>query len=168
MAKGTVNKVVLIGRLGADPEVRSMPSGNAVANLRLATNDSYKDKQTGENVENTEWHRVVMFGKPAEIIGEYCKKGSQLYIEGRIRTNKWQDNQGQDRFTTEIVGKEFQFIGGGGENKSDDNSSSEMERLSQPQTKETNDYAKAKPVVSEAIKPNISQFDNNFDDEIPF
>ena len=93
MAKGTVNKVILLGRLGADPEVRYMPSGMSVANLRLATNDGYKDRQTGQFVENTEWHRVVIFGKQAETVAQYTQKGSLLYIEGRIRTNKWQDKK---------------------------------------------------------------------------
>ena len=88
MAKGTVNKVILLGRLGTDPEIRYMPSGSAVANLRVATNDGYKDRQTGEFQESTEWHRVVVFNKLAEIVSEYCKKGSQVYLEGRIRTNK--------------------------------------------------------------------------------
>ena len=169
MAKGTVNKVVLLGRLGADPEVRYMPSGNAVANLRLATNESYKDKQTGQAVDNTEWHRVVMFGKPAEVIAEYCKKGSQLYIEGRIRTNKWQDNQGQDRYTTEIVGKEFQFIGGGDKSDKPSNAggSSEMERLSQPAESNAHNKPKNEASGEQQIKPNLSQFDNEFD-ELPF
>ena len=112
MAKGTVNKVVLLGRLGADPEVRYMPSGMAVANLRLATNDGYKDKNSGEFVESTEWHRVVLFGRLAEIANEYLKKGSLAYVEGRIRTNKWQDQSGQDRYTVEVVANEMQLIGG--------------------------------------------------------
>ncbi len=114
MAKGTVNKVVLLGRLGADPEVRYMPSGMAVANLRLATNDGYKDKNSGEFVESTEWHRVVLFGRLAEIANEYLKKGSLAYVEGRIRTNKWQDQSGQDRYTVEVVANEMQLIGGSG------------------------------------------------------
>jgi single-strand DNA-binding protein len=111
MAKGTLNKVIIIGRLGADPEMRYMPSGGGVATLRMATNESYKDK-SGQLVEQTEWHRVIFFGKMAEIIGEYAKKGSLLYVEGRIRTQKWQDQSGQDRYTTEIVGNEMQFLGG--------------------------------------------------------
>jgi single-strand DNA-binding protein len=111
MAKGTLNKVILIGRLGADPEMRYMPSGGGIATLRIATNESYKDK-TGQLVEQTEWHRVIFFGKMAEVIGEYARKGSLLYVEGRIRTQKWQDQTGQDRYTTEIVGNEMQFLGG--------------------------------------------------------
>lgn len=113
MARG-VNKVILIGNLGADPEVRYMPSGGAVANLRLATTESWKDKQTGERQEQTEWHQVVFFGKLAEIAGEYLKKGSKLYVEGRLRTRKWQDKSGTDRYTTEIVGGDMQMLDGRG------------------------------------------------------
>lgn len=112
MSKGTLNKVILIGRVGADPEVRYMPNGNAVANVRLATNDGYKDKTTGQMQESTEWHRVVSFGKLAEIVGQYVQKGKLLYVEGRIRTNKWQDQAGQDRYTTEIIASDIQFLGG--------------------------------------------------------
>lgn len=112
MSRGTVNKVIILGRLGADPEVRYMANGNAVTNLRVATNDGYKDKQTGQFVESTEWHRVVLFNRTAENAGQYLKKGRLVYIEGRIRTNKWQDQAGQDRYTTEIVAVEVQFIGG--------------------------------------------------------
>mgnify|MGYP000184421204 CR=1 FL=1 len=115
MSKGTVNKVIVLGRLGADPEIRYMPSGSAIGNLRLATNDGYKDKQTGEFVESTEWHRVVVFGRLAEIAGEYLKKGRMVYVEGRLRTNKWTDQAGQERYTTEIVASEMQLIGGQGE-----------------------------------------------------
>ena len=118
MARG-VNKVILIGNLGADPEVRFMPSGGAVANLRIATSESWKDKQTGEQHERTEWHTVVLFNRLGEIAGEYLKKGSKVFIEGSLRTRKWQDKTGQDRYTTEIVGAEMQMLdskGGGGQN----------------------------------------------------
>jgi len=115
MARG-VNKVILVGNLGKDPEVRYMPNGNAVANITLATSESWKDKQTGEQQEKTEWHRVVMFRRLGEIAGEYLKKGSQVYIEGKLQTRKWQDNTGNDRYTTEIVADEMQMLGsrGGG------------------------------------------------------
>lgn len=118
MAKG-VNKVILIGNLGKDPEVRYMPSGGAVANVTLATSESWKDKQSGENQERTEWHNVVFFNRLAEIAGEYLKKGSKVYVEGSLRTRKWQDKNGQDRYTTEIVAGEMQMLdsrgaGGGG------------------------------------------------------
>ena len=102
MARG-VNKVILIGNLGADPETRYTPNGTAVSNLNLATDESYKDRQTGQLVPRTEWHRVVIFGKVAEVAGQYLRKGSKVYIEGRLQTRKWQDQSGQDKFTTEIV-----------------------------------------------------------------
>jgi single-strand DNA-binding protein len=113
MARG-VNKVILIGNLGKDPETRYMPSGSAVTNLTLATSESWKDKQTGENQERTEWHKVAMFGKLAEIAAEYLRKGSQVYIEGKLRTRKWQDKEGKDRWTTEIVADEMNMLGGKG------------------------------------------------------
>ena len=111
MARG-VNKVILIGNLGADPETRALPSGTTVANIRVATSESWKDKQTGDLKEQTEWHSVAMFGRLGEIAGEYLRKGSQVYIEGRLRTRKWQDKQGNDRYTTEIVASEMQMLGG--------------------------------------------------------
>ena len=113
MARG-VNKVILIGNLGADPETRAMPSGSTVANLRIATSESWRDKQTGEQQERTEWHRVALFGRLAEIASEYLRKGSQVYIEGSLRTRKWQDKQGNERHSTEIVGNELQMLGGRG------------------------------------------------------
>jgi single-strand DNA-binding protein len=113
MSRG-INKVILIGHLGADPETRAMPSGTTVANLRLATSENWKDKQSGEQQERTEWHNVAMFGRLAEIAGEYLRKGSQVYIEGRLRTRKWQDKSGADRYTTEIVANDMQMIGGRG------------------------------------------------------
>jgi len=113
MARG-INKVILIGNLGADPETRAMPSGTTVANLRVATSESWRDKQTGEQQERTEWHRVALFGRLAEIAGEYLRKGSQVYIEGSLRTRKWQDKQGNERYSTEIIGNELQMLGGRG------------------------------------------------------
>ena len=109
----SLNKVLLIGNLGADPEIRYMPSGDAIANLRIATTDTWKDKG-GDKQERTEWHRVALFGKLAEIAGEYLKKGSAVYIEGRIQTRKWQDKEGQERYTTEIVANEMKMLGGRG------------------------------------------------------
>jgi single-strand DNA-binding protein len=111
MARG-INKVILIGNLGADPETRAMPSGTTVANLRVATSESWRDKQTGEQQERTEWHRVALFGRLAEIAGEYLRKGSQVYIEGSLRTRKYQDKQGNERYSTEIIGNELQMLGG--------------------------------------------------------
>ncbi len=113
MARG-INKVILIGNLGADPETRAMPSGTTVANLRVATSESWRDKQTGEQQERTEWHRVALFGRLAEIAGEYLRKGSQVYIEGSLRTRKWQDKQGNERYSTEIIGSDLQMLGGRG------------------------------------------------------
>ncbi|WP_028216251.1 single-stranded DNA-binding protein [Paraburkholderia oxyphila] len=108
----SVNKVILVGNLGAEPEVRYLPSGDAVANIRLATTDRYKDKTSGEFKEMTEWHRVAFFGRLAEIVSEYLKKGSSVYIEGRIRTRKWQAQDGTDRYSTEIVAEQMQMLGG--------------------------------------------------------
>ncbi|XKH60342.1 single-stranded DNA-binding protein [Halomonas sediminis] len=114
MARG-INKVILIGNLGQDPEVRFTPSGTAVANLNLATTDTWMDKQSGQRQERTEWHRVVMFNKLAEIGQQYLKKGSKLYIEGRLQTRKWQDQNGQDRYSTEIVANDMQMLDGRGD-----------------------------------------------------
>ena len=113
MARG-INKVILIGNLGADPETRAMPSGMTVANLSVATSENWKDKQSGENKERTEWHKVALFGRLGEIAGEYLKKGSKVYIEGSLRTRKWQDKQGNDRYTTEIVANDMQMLDGRG------------------------------------------------------
>ena len=113
MARG-INKVILVGNLGADPETRYMPSGSAVTNLSVATSESWKDKQTGEQNERTEWHKVVMFDRLAEIAAEYLRKGSQVYIEGKLQTRKWQDRDGNDRWTTEVIADEMQMLGGRG------------------------------------------------------
>lgn len=144
MAKG-VNKVILIGNLGADPEVRYMPSGGAVTNLRLATSESWKDKQTNEMQERTEWHRVVLYSRLAEIAGEYLRKGSKVYVEGSIRTNKWQDQSGADRYTTEIIANQMQMLDsrGGSSMPMADDGASQMPA--------------SKPVAAEP-----------FDDDIPF
>lgn len=114
MARG-VNKVILVGNLGRDPEMKYTANGAAIANITVATSESWNDKQTGEKVEKTEWHRVVFFRRLAEIAGEYLRKGSQVYIEGKLQTRKWQDQSGQDRYTTEIVGEEMQMLGSRGD-----------------------------------------------------
>jgi single-strand DNA-binding protein len=155
MARG-INKVILVGNLGADPEVRYTASGAAVANLRLATSDQWKDKQTGEQQERTEWHRVVMFGRLGEIAGEYLRKGRQVYIEGSIRTNKWQDRDGNDRYTTEIVARDMQMLGGGG-GGSASFESSQAQPQSQPRQNQPSQSAGADTGPAE-----------DFDDEIPF
>ncbi|MEW7867524.1 single-stranded DNA-binding protein [Aeromonas diversa] len=116
MASRGINKVILIGHLGQDPEVRHMPSGGAVTNITLATSETWRDKQTGEQRERTEWHRVVFMGNLAEVVGEYLRKGSQVYVEGKLQTRKWQDQSGQDRYTTEVLVDSFtgvmQMLGG--------------------------------------------------------
>lgn len=114
MARG-INKVILVGNLGQDPETRYMPSGNAVTNISIATSESWKDKQTGEQQERTEWHRVAFFNRLAEIAGEYLKKGSKVYVEGSLRTRKWQGQDGQDRYTTEVIATEMQMLDSRGE-----------------------------------------------------
>jgi single-strand DNA-binding protein len=111
MARG-INKVILVGNLGNDPDIRYTAGGAAVANISLATTDSWKDKESGEQQDRTEWHRVVFFGRLAEIVGEYLKKGAQVYVEGRLQTRKWQDKSGNDRYSTEIVANEMQMLGG--------------------------------------------------------
>ncbi len=123
MARG-INKAIIVGNLGKDPETRYTPSGSAVTNITVATSESWKDKQTGEQQERTEWHRVVFFNRLAEVAGEYLRKGSQVYVEGKIQTRKWQDKDGNDRWTTEIVGNEMQMLGGRGENTGGSNRTS--------------------------------------------
>ena len=143
MARG-VNRVILVGNLGQDPEIRYMPNGNAVANISVATSETWKDKQTGESKDKTEWHRVVIFGRLAEIAGEYLKKGSQVYIEGQLQTRKWQDQSGIDHYTTEIVvniGGTMQMLGSR-ENSADDLGHSTQNTLSG----KTNQNAPAPPI----------------------
>lgn len=134
MANRGINKVILVGNLGQDPEVRYMQNGNVVANLSVATSESWKDKQTNETRDRTEWHRIVVFGKLAEIAGEYCKKGSQVYLEGQLQTRKWQDQSGQDRYTTEVVinpiGGTLHILGG----RDSDNTSQQQAQQHKPQT----------------------------------
>ena len=152
MARG-VNKVILVGNLGKDPEVRYMPSGGAVANVTLATSEQWKDKQSGEQKERTEWHTVVFYQRLAEIVGEYLKKGSQIYVEGSLRTRKWQDKNGQDRYTTEIIASEMQMLGGraGGGGGGGASYGGDDKR------------GAATPAGSDA-----GRFDEGFDDDIPF
>jgi len=149
MARG-VNKVILIGNLGQDPETRYMPNGKAVTNLRVATSESWKDKQTGEQREQTEWHSVVMYDRLAEIAAEYLRKGSQVYLEGKLRTRKWQDKEGRDRYTTEIQANEMQMLGarqgmGGGEPR-----------------------AESRPPPQSERAPAAPPPEGEFDDDIPF
>jgi|TARA_B100000959_G_C14805713_1_gene551611 single-strand DNA-binding protein len=120
----SVNKVILLGRVGADPEVKYMPSGNAVLNLSLATNRKFKNQESGNYEDKTEWHRVVFFNKPAETIGQYVKKGQQLYVEGRLQTRKWQDKDGVEKYSTDIISDNFTFIGSKSDSAGTDNQSS--------------------------------------------
>jgi single-strand DNA-binding protein len=154
----SVNKAILVGNLGKDPEVRYMPGGEAVANITLATTDSWKDK-SGTKQEKTEWHRVSFFGRQAEVVGEYLKKGSQVYIEGRIQTRKWQDKDGQDRYTTEIVADRMQMLGG----KSSGAGSFEVVEENQPAP-----VRSSAPSPSPAARPAAKSSFDNFDDDIPF
>ena len=153
MARG-VNKAIIVGNLGRDPEVRYTANGSAVANVTVATSESWKDKQSGERQERTEWHRVVFFGRLAEIAEEYLKKGSQVYIEGSIRTQKWQDKEsGQDRYTTEIVAREMQMLGSRG---GDSSGASD------------DDYSSATRSATASSGGGASGGDPDLDDDIPF
>jgi len=155
MASRGVNKVILVGNLGQDPEVRYLPNGGAVTNITLATSESWRDKQSGEQKEITEWHRVVLFGKLAEVAGEYLRKGSQVYIEGQLRTRKWQDQSGQDRYTTEVivnVGGTMQMLGG----KQEGQKSNGNQPQGQPQQAQS------------SSPPQRNDPPMDFDDDIPF
>ena len=160
MARG-VNKVILVGNLGADPETRYGASGNAITNIRIATSESWTDRQTNERRENTEWHRVVMFGRLAEIAEQYLRKGRQVYIEGRIQTRKWQGQDGQDRYTTEIVANEMQMLGGRGGGDADD-----WNRSSGPPPPAQSAAGGQAPGRSAA--PPSGGNDPDIDDDIPF
>jgi len=127
----SVNKVILLGRVGADPEVKYMPSGNAVVNLSIATNRKFKNQESGNYEDKTEWHRVVFFNKPAETIGQYVKKGQQLYVEGRLQTRKWQDKDGIEKYSTDIISDNFTFVGSKSDNQSFDQSSKANESFDQ-------------------------------------
>lgn len=173
MASRGVNKVILIGNLGQDPEVRYMPNGGAVTNITLATSESWRDKQTGEMKEKTEWHRVVIFGKLAEIAGEYLKKGSQVYIEGSLQTRKWQDQSGQERYTTEVavnIGGSMQMLGGrsgGGDNMSQGGGWGQPQQPQQSQ--QFSGGGNPRPAQQPAAAaPQSNEPPMDFDDDIPF
>jgi single-strand DNA-binding protein len=181
MARG-VNKVILIGNLGNDPEQKSLPSGNAVTNLSIATSESWKDKQTGQQQERTEWHRVVFFNRLAEIAGQYLTKGSKVYIEGSLRTRKWQDQSGNDRYSTEIVGSEMQMLDarggqqeGGYQNDSYAQSAPQQRQpqsqpQSQPQQQRPPQAAPQQNAPQQAPQQPSAPAGNfdDFDDDIPF
>lgn len=152
MARG-INKVILVGNLGKDPETRYMPSGKAVTNFSIATSESWTDRQSGDKQERTEWHNVVLFDKLGEIAAEYLRKGSQVYIEGSLRTRKWQDKEGKDRYTTEIVGRDMQMLGGRGGAGGGSSGGGEMRQ--------------SRPAPAEERGPPTSD-DGGFDDDIPF
>ncbi|MEA3410768.1 MAG: single-stranded DNA-binding protein [Pseudomonadota bacterium] len=163
MARG-INKVILIGNLGADPEVRYSPSGSAVANLRLATTDNWRDKQSGEQQERTEWHRVVLFGKLGEIAGEYLRKGAKVFIEGRLQTRKWQGQDGQDRYTTEIVANDMQMLDSRGGGTAAYDAPATAPAVSRPAPP-----AAQPPQAPAAPKPaTVSAPPDDFEDDIPF
>ena len=155
MARG-INKVILVGNLGADPETRYSANGAAITNIRIATTEAWRDKQSGEMQERTEWHRVVFFSRLAEIAGEYLRKGSQVYIEGRLQTRKWQDQSGQDRYTTEVVANEMQMLGGrggeGGGSGADESGFRDSAKPAKP----------AKPAKQQQVEEDFQ------DDDIPF
>jgi single-strand DNA-binding protein len=162
MAQSGINKVILIGNLGKDPEVKYMPSGDAVANITLATSESWIDKSSGEKKEKTEWHRVVFFGKLAEVVGQYLKKGSKVYVEGKLQTRKWQGQDGQDRYTTEVVVQGFNGVmqmldGRGGDSGGYAPAQSPAQAAQQP--------AAAQPA---SAQPAAAMVDDGFDDDIPF
>lgn len=162
MATKGVNKVILVGNLGNDPEVRYMPNGNAVANLSLATSESWKDQQ-GQVQQRTEWHRLTMYRRLAEIAGEYLKKGSQIYVEGKLQTRKWQDQQKQDKYTTEIIVDQMQMLGGG--NGGANNGNGNNQRQQGGNGYQNNNAANQN---QQGNKPPMQEPDFSFDDDIPF
>ncbi|CAH7470149.1 ssDNA-binding protein [Vibrio chagasii] len=183
MASRGVNKVILVGNLGNDPEIRYMPNGGAVANITIATSESWRDKATGEQREKTEWHRVALFGKLAEVAGEYLRKGSQVYIEGQLQTRKWQDQSGQDRYTTEVVVQGFngvmQMLGGraqgGAPAQGGMGGQQQQGGWGQPQQPQQQQYsAPAQPQKApqqqapQQAQPQYNEPSMDFDDDIPF
>ncbi|MGQ3891833.1 single-stranded DNA-binding protein [Legionella sp. CNM-4043-24] len=158
MARG-INKVILVGNVGVDPDVRYLPNGNAVTTLSIATSETWKDKQTGDKQERTEWHRVVCFNRLGEIAGEYVRKGSKLYVEGSLRTRKWQDQQGQDRYTTEIVANDIQMLDSkGGSSGSYDDS------MQMPPQQQAPRKAPSAPAAAQSAQDAFDELD----DDIPF
>jgi len=174
MATRGVNKVILVGNLGQDPEVRYMPSGGAVANITVATSESWRDKATGEQREKTEWHRVALFGKLAEVAGEYLRKGSQVYIEGQLQTRKWQDQSGQDRYTTEVVVQGFngvmQMLGGRQQQGGGMNQGQPQQQggWGQPQQPQPARQSQPQQQPAQQSQPQYNEPPMDFDDDIPF
>lgn len=167
MARRGINKVIILGNLGNDPETRYMPNGNAVTNVSIATSESWKDKQSGQMQDRTEWHRVVFFNRLAEVAGEYLRKGSKVYVEGSLRTRKWQDQSGNDRYTTEIVASDMQMLdsrgeqgGGGGDNY---DGYSQM-----PEAQSFGDESGGSPKSRGGYEQSPSPAASEFEDDIPF
>jgi single-strand DNA-binding protein len=158
MARSGINKVIVLGNLGNDPETKQMPNGNAVTNISIATSESWKDKTSGQKQERTEWHRVVFFNRLAEIAGEYLRKGSKVYVEGALRTRKWQDQSGNDRYTTEIVANDMQFL-----DSKADNPQQQSQARQQPQQNNQGFQAPQDP----GTKPHLPASDE-FDSDVPF
>jgi single-strand DNA-binding protein len=162
----SVNKVILVGNLGKDPDVRYLPDGGAVVNLALATSSSWKDKNTGEKREETEWHRVVIYGRLAEIAGEYCKKGRSVYIEGRLKTRKWQDQSGVDKYTTEIIADQMQLLGGreGGGGGSSMGGGDDFDQSPAPSRSSGGGMRSSSPAPQRSAPQSVA----DLDDDIPF
>ncbi len=163
MARG-VNKVILVGTLGNDPETKFMPSGGAVVNISIATNEQWTDKNTGQKQERTEWHRIVAFNRLAEIMGQYLRKGSQVYIEGKLQTRKWQDQSGQDRYTTEILAQEMQMLGGRSGGTGDYTAAPQPHQQSAAPAQNQASSTPPPPQQSSTPPKNM----DDFDDDIPF
>ena len=168
-----VNKVIIVGHLGNDPEIRTMPNGDAVANISVATSESWNDRNTGERREVTEWHRIVFYRRQAEICGEYLRKGSQVYVEGRLKTRKWQDQNGQDRYTTEIQGDVMQMLGGRNQHAGGYGNDMGGAPQSSYQARQTNNggsYQSSRPAsaTSQPATPQAEPPMDGFDDDIPF
>ncbi|WP_430472305.1 single-stranded DNA-binding protein [Vibrio furnissii] len=177
MSRGSVNKVILVGNLGSDPEVRYMPSGGAVANITVATSETWRDKATGEQREKTEWHRVALYGKLAEVAGEYLRKGSQVYIEGQLQTRKWQDQSGQDRYSTEVVVQGYngtmQMLGGrqqGGMPAQGGGMNQQQQQggWGQPQQPAMQQHKPMQQQAPQQSQPQYNEPPMDFDDDIPF
>ncbi|USD65027.1 single-stranded DNA-binding protein [Vibrio sp. SCSIO 43136] len=182
MASRGINKVILVGNLGNDPEIRYMPNGGAVANITIATSESWRDKATGEQREKTEWHRVALFGKLAEVAGEYLRKGSQVYIEGQLQTRKWQDQSGQDRYTTEVVVQGFngvmQMLGGrqgapaqggmGGQQQQQGGWGQPQQPVQHAPAQQAPQQQAAPQAAPQPAQPQYNEPPMDFDDDIPF
>ncbi len=172
MASRGINKVIIVGNLGGDPEVKYMPSGDAVANLTVATSESWRDKTTGEQKEKTEWHRVAIFGKLAEIAGEYLRKGSQVYLEGQLQTRKWQDQQGNDRYSTEVVLQGFngvmQMLGGKSDGGGQQQQPQQQYNAPQQQQAPQQQYQQQPQQYQQQQQPQYNQAPQDADDGIPF